>query len=300
MTLSRSLRSLMLLSILPATVAAGPVTGVEYWSTSTLFSGFVTTTLDDSTGGSTYSNTFTGTAGDSVTVSGSSRPDYGILHSYSSLSVSNAARGTWYQFVTRAWSLDQLTIVEPGLGGTSGFITVGMTFDGSTSYNANRILNTSQFPPAGVFMTISGTIPDAAGRFHPAGTQGAFTGTSGYTIYGSVPMTFGLPFDLFLQVGTYGSLMPVGQNTAGWNGNAIADFSQTAILTSVTVNQGSVSSPGAAVTDFQIQSASGTNYSATGVVTPEPGTSLLLMGGFALAGFLRRIQTGRLPESLHR
>lgn len=126
--------------------------------------------------------------------------------------------------------------------------------------------------------------------YGPGGYVGAFPGMtimpggiSGSTsISFDVPFTFGTPFDF--DVGLWASVLPsssVGQLTAS---GGTAEFNSTAKMTGIAVlgNTGPV-------TDFTINSGSGTQYNKNGVSSvPIPGSLGFLSFGLAGLGFFRR------------
>ncbi|MHB8473714.1 MAG: hypothetical protein ACYDC8_12890 [Gammaproteobacteria bacterium] len=126
--------------------------------------------------------------------------------------------------------------------------------------------------------------------YGPGGYVSAFPGMtimpdgiSGSTsISFDIPFTFGTPFDF--DVGLWASVLPsssVGQLTAS---GGTAEFNSTAKMTGIAVlgNTGPV-------TDFTINSGSGTQYNKNGVSSvPIPGSLGLLSFGLAGLGFFRR------------
>jgi hypothetical protein len=103
------------------------------------------------------------------------------------------------------------------------------------------------------------------------GTQ--CSGPSGNTITCSgIPIVFGQPTTYEVDLW---SLVNIYDLTAG--SSAIADYSHTAVLTSIAVQDAN----GNPVSRFSIQSASGTVYTNDGVV-PEPAVLPLCAGGLLL------------------
>jgi len=106
-----------------------------------------------------------------------------------------------------------------------------------------------------------------------------------------IPFTFGVPVFFSAQFGTSAAVacasLGVGSECLDWhNGAAISDFYSTAVLSGIRVTD----SNGHSKTDFAIRSASGTGYSANGVLkpVPEPASVILLGSGLAIVAGARR------------
>jgi hypothetical protein len=105
-----------------------------------------------------------------------------------------------------------------------------------------------------------------------------------------IAFTFGDPVSFGAQLSTSVAVtcaaLGVGLQCLDWhNGVATSDFYSTAVLSGIRV----IDSNGHPNTDFSILSASGTRYSATGVLpVPEPASVILLGSGFATVVAERR------------
>jgi hypothetical protein len=94
-------------------------------------------------------------------------------------------------------------------------------------------------------------------------------GLSGTGTFSSVPFAFTFGTPVSIQAGLLAEAFPDTKSTV------TTDFSTTAKLTGIKILDGS----GNVVTDFAVQSASGTLYGAMGVV-PEPSVAALVLTGF--------------------
>lgn len=85
-----------------------------------------------STGSDSLSGTF-GPAGDQFTINGTATSSYGYLHMYNSTSLNIAGTpGTFHAEITGNFT-DTLTISDPSLTGTTGYLVVGYTLDATIS-----------------------------------------------------------------------------------------------------------------------------------------------------------------------
>jgi hypothetical protein len=184
----------------------------------------------------------------------------GDLRAYSSYSLLSAS--SYYTGISAvAVYFDELTINAPGqAGGAPGSVTFTMQIDGTTTANA--------YGTAG-FVTQVGSAP--ATQVIPA-----FQGDS--TVSDTIGIQFGIPFDVYFWLEA---------TTAPANAlSATADYSSTAMLTSIQVVDGN----GSPISNPSFTSASGLEYTVDGVA-PEPGSWLLGGVGLAAIGVFRSLRS---------
>jgi hypothetical protein len=185
----------------------------------------------------------------------------GDLRAYSSYSLLSAS--SYYTGINAvAVYFDELTINAPGqAGGAPGSVTFTMQIDGTTTANA--------YGTAG-FITQVGSAP---------ATQVIPSFQGGYTVSDTIGIQFGVPFDVYFWLEA---------TTGPANGalSATADYSSTAMLTSIQVMDGN----GSAISNPLFTSASGLEYTVDGVA-PEPGSWLLGGVGLAAIGVFRCLRS---------
>ena len=188
---------------------------------------------------------------------------------------------------------DTLTMTSPShAAGSAGAVQFQFTVDGSISVtngafdpNVSMLLghadaligvqvnNTSAQAPFNATAVLFGT---QTGQVRPAGGFttgiGSVSGTATVTT-AAFPINFGVPYDL--TAGLLAEAYAQTESTA--TGTAAASFLTTAKLTGIEVLDAS----NHVVSDFSIQSASGTAYGANGVV-PEPSIVTCLLLGLAM------------------
>jgi hypothetical protein len=187
---------------------------------------------------------------------------YGILRGYASESIagsiqSGAIDPNMYIVANGQSYFDDTLTVFGGQSGTVGTLTVTFTTSGTSSSNGGF---------AGPAMWVFEG-PSA----YPCS---AFTGAA-ITCHG-IPITFEKPVDILFQMNT---VLNVYDFAAG--SSATADYSHSSVLTGIALND----SAGNLVSNFSIQSSSGTQYTSDGVV-PEPSAFSLASTAIGLWAFL--------------
>jgi hypothetical protein len=223
--------------------------------------------------GATINAVFTAGTG-TATVSANSQSAYGVLHSQAGASFTGSTTPELIYVNGAAGFSDEITISFAPFTGSTGYLLVGFTLDGTISNSGS--LNAAAYVNAAVGSTI-GQVPNftssAAGQFF-------FPETFSFV--------YGTPFGLYFNLGTVaGSFNPgppgrIFPYTATASGSGDSDFEDTLVLTALDV----VDSQGNPVSGVTFTSESGTQYSADGVV-PEPSTPLLVGAGIVAIGVLR-------------
>jgi hypothetical protein len=227
-------------------------------------------------GTASINNSFGSTAAQSqLTTNVSATSTYGILNagSSSTLSISGAPKETV------AYALgefeDILTVNYAPLTGQQGQLFINYTLDGSITASA------ADSAYAMVYTAVGSSLEQQYTAVYSTSTSGLFSVPKTFTF------TYGTPFGLlFILNATTGTVTPVyGSGCCGYyrtgvgTGTANVDFLDTLILSGLMVTDSS----GNPVSGDTFTSASGTQYTANGVVgTPEPSSMLLLLSGILL------------------
>ena len=188
---------------------------------------------------------------------------------------------------TAAYFEDALTFFSNAPGGTWAFT---FTIDG-----------TGSGPNSSLF---EGVHTDTWGGFYAGAVGTPHTPTFIDTTNTSVHVTVQsepIPWSAGVPVAIEASLGPALSMTCNigilspcdfWNAAAVSDFGDTAILTGIEL----FDETGAPITNFSVKSQSGTQYTANGVVVPEPSSLELLTLVCALVFIALRRSQPR-PES---
>jgi len=220
-----------------------------------------------------------------ISGSGAAKVINGSLGAVSSVTVTGSPTGAHYLGEANSYSQydDTLTI----MGGTgSGVLQLQYSLDGSSSstgtgYNLSfsYLAIEGAFGGGAYFQINNGTLTN--------GQEADFSGSGTYTdtVNFYLPFTYGTPFTMdpiLRSAANFYADYDSTPYTATW------DFYNTATLTAALVLNGTANSPGTQVA-AQITSASGLQYSATGISsTPEPGTWLLVGSAIGALILIRR------------
>jgi len=186
--------------------------------------------------------------------------------------------------------IDILTFSDPSLNETAGSLILGLSLDSTTNVSGFGVDPTGSgeglYAYAGPLLTGSGAIPYSV--YDPTGSFSTeYTGLSIPFVWGD-PVTFEILFAPIVEA----ACNSVANCSPTWNysGPAYVNALDTAVLNSLNVyNANGNLVPSA---DWKVTSASGLDYTSTGIV-PEPSSYAILalvLGVFALC---HRAATGR-------
>ncbi len=217
----------------------------------------------------------------SAQYSGQARVTFGSFQAKDSLKVIGQTISPVPSLASSARAVDLLT-VDGGTG--SGIIDFEFEITG-------RARNSQISPPFGGPIG-SSFVGFGLERWHESGT-GAFMGrllTNGSfseTFHAPIEFEFGAPFgiDMFLSTESKAGCIVLVQLecSPGWIASSLTDFFNTAVMTRISVTDAA----GNPVDDFTIASASGTRYTADGVVAEPSSLTLVALGFIAAARKLR-------------
>lgn len=212
-----------------------------------------------------------------TTVSGSATSTYGALKASSSNTLNISGTPALENFFSDASFLDIMTIDFAPFTGLQGKLAITYTLDGTISPSGID----NAFSQVGIY--VGPSLQQSKTDTYTSSVSGQFTHLFTF-IYGQ---PFGLNFFLDAHSGTVIPLPLLNGWTAGFqtgSGNATADFSNTLLLSGLTVFDPTGQS---IVTDAQFSSASGTQYGPSGVI-PEPNLLFILIPASLLFGLIRR------------
>jgi hypothetical protein len=202
-------------------------------------------------------------------------PGYGVMHLFTSASV---VAGTLTpgptpfsaQVSAFAGFEDSFTFSSLGQDGQLGSVQLGFTLTGSTTTSPGNPVVPESFD---VFSFDTGV--DYSFTVGPG---------PGFGISPTIPIVFGQPTELNINLDVDSDITNFTVGSFSKN-----DYSSTAVLSTIKV----FDSSGDPVNDFMITSASGTSYSASGVI-PEPATwTMLGVAMIAAVLYLRTSQRRR-------
>lgn len=209
----------------------------------------------------------------------SASSNYGVLETYAQVTAATFT-GAELQAHAAAFYQDILTVYGLGIPvGTPGFLNLSMTVTGSFTCDS-----TPTCPTGLAFGYGPGTLGVSTAVHRIGGespTPGPFSTTQ---MLVPLPMFYGIPFNINLQLGTTARVL---QNTS--TGQFINTFDTSDLAHTLRVTGISVTDATGDSLPFNITSAAGLTYTASGIESPEPGTLVLLAAALVILGTMRAV-----------
>jgi hypothetical protein len=184
---------------------------------------------------------------------------------------------------TEARFSDELTFTSPGRAGLQGSVTFGMRIDGTLSSRSTQpeqqLKGSSEaWIELGAESSVDEEHLDRYAYSASADGSGERLEAAEFTL--ALGIVFGEPVDVGFSLQVLASVFGhSSQNASGtWAATGIADFRHTATWMGILELR---DAEGAAVSEFEVTSASGTDYRGP-IAAPEPGRSVLLLAGAAV------------------
>jgi PEP-CTERM motif len=208
-------------------------------------------------------------------------PD-GTLGAVASIAVTGNADSA---SASSATLVDGLTVTVPGIPtGTAGTLEVTGTVSGTFT----PLSGTGPYDISDTFYEVTPSLGSINGSNFADSIDGGscvYTPTSSTTcsLTYSIPFTFGNEFEMVQWLDTY--VFADSAANPNLTAGGTASYGDTAQITSIVVLD---DANGSTLTDFDITSASGLDYTANGVSAPEPSSLVLLCVGLLLLGFMAK------------
>jgi hypothetical protein len=203
--------------------------------------------------------------------------DYGVLKATIITDQDGTASHPSVDVFSSALWQDALTFTTASSSGTA-ILTFTLDGTGSATYSPGFGI-VSGVHSQEIMRFYAGLVPGGSIPFTDYdSTEGVFSLDTKYTA--TIPFVSGVPASIEATVGTNivfscdTGFLGEDFNCMSWHGSGILNFGDTAILSGIEL----LDSSGTPISSFSIQSASGTTYTADGVI-PEPSTFLLLAVG---------------------